>query len=150
LAASLDLACLAETSIPETRPQKAEPRGRPQRPPVQATTPPPPSHALLITQPVRSGQRVYAKGTDLIVMAPVGYGAEIMADGHIHVYNTLRGRALAGVRGDTECRIFCRDLQAELVSIAGNYRISEDLEEELRGQPVQIYMRDTALIIESL
>ncbi len=151
-ARSLNLACLAESAIPEPRPQKPDTKVQPvesPKPEAQTTSPPPASHALLITQPVRSGQRVYAKGTDLIVMSSVGYGAEIMADGHIHVYNTLRGRALAGVHGDTECRIFCRDMQAELVSIAGHYRISDDLEEEVRGKSVQIYMRDSALIIES-
>ncbi len=110
----------------------------------------PAAKALLITQPVRSGQRVYAKGTDLIVLASVGHGAEIMADGHIHVYGTLRGRALAGVRGDTECQIFCRELQAELVSIAGHYRVNEDLDESVRGRSVQIYLKGTALVIENL
>ncbi len=147
-ALSLNLACLADTVLPETRSQKPESKPHSVQAPAPAS-PPPASHAMLITQPVRSGQRVYAKGTDLIVLASVGYGAEIMADGHIHVYNTLRGRALAGVRGDKECRIFCRDMQAELVSIAGHYRISDDLEEAVRGKSVQIYMRDTSLIIES-
>ncbi|MFN3919763.1 MAG: septum site-determining protein MinC [Methylohalobius sp.] len=134
-AASLQLALLADAPV------AAE-----QRP----TAIPASAKSQLVTQPVRSGQRVYAKGTDLIVLASVGHGAEVMADGHIHVYGTLRGRALAGVRGDTECRIFCRDLQAELVSIAGHYRVNEDLDESVRGRSVQIYMRDTALIIESL
>ncbi len=141
-ALSLHLASLADTAIAEARPARSEPKPSSVQPPAAA-------HAMLITQPVRSGQRVYAKGTDLIVLASVGYGAEIMADGHIHVYNTLRGRALAGVRGDRECRIFCRDMQAELVSIAGHYRISDDLEEAVRGKSVQIYMRETSLIIEA-
>jgi septum site-determining protein MinC len=73
--------------------------------------------SMLITQPIRSGQRIYAAG-DLVILAQVSAGAEIMAEGNIHVYNTLRGRALAGVRGNTEARIFCFDLQAELISIA--------------------------------
>ena len=154
-AASLQLACLADTALPEARsarPVTPPPQAKPASPPPtpENEAPAPPSHAMVITQPVRSGQRVYAKGSDLIVLAPVGYGAEIMADGHIHIYSTLRGRALAGVHGDTECRIFCRDLQAELVSIAGHYRISEDLDEEVRGRPVQIYMNGTSLIIEAL
>ncbi|GAB6068792.1 septum site-determining protein MinC [Methylothermus subterraneus] len=119
-------------------------------PKPEAVPEPRPARSLLITQPVRSGQRVYAKGSDLIVLASVGHGAEVLADGHIHIYGALRGRALAGVRGDTACRIFCRDLQAELVSIAGHYRISEDLDESVRGRSVQIYMQDTALVIESL
>ncbi|MDD5269375.1 MAG: septum site-determining protein MinC [Methylococcales bacterium] len=103
----------------------------------------------LITQPIRSGQRIYAAG-DLIILAQVSAGAEIMAEGNIHVYNTLRGRALAGVRGNTEARIFCIDLQAELISIAGNYKVSEDLDDTVRNKPVQIYLQDQALIIKDI
>jgi septum site-determining protein MinC len=103
----------------------------------------------LITQPIRSGQRIYAAG-DLVILAQVSAGAEIMAEGNIHVYNTLRGRALAGVQGNTEARIFCFDLQAELISIAGNYKISEDLDETVRNKPVQIYLQDQALIIKDI
>ena len=103
----------------------------------------------LITQPIRSGQRIYSTG-DLVILAQVSAGAEIMAEGNIHVYNTLRGRALAGVRGNTEARIFCFDLQAELISIAGNYKISEDLDETVRNKPVQIYLQDQALIIKDI
>jgi len=103
----------------------------------------------LITQPIRSGQRIYAAG-DLVILSQVSAGAEIMAEGNIHVYNTLRGRALAGVRGNSEARIFCFDLQAELISIAGNYKISEDLDESVRNKPVQIYLQDQALIIKDI
>jgi septum site-determining protein MinC len=103
----------------------------------------------LITQPIRSGQRLYAVG-DLVILAQVSAGAEIMAEGNIHVYNTLRGRALAGVLGNTEARIFCFDLQAELISIAGNYKVSEDLDETVRNKPVQIYLQDQALIIKDI
>jgi septum site-determining protein MinC len=103
----------------------------------------------LITQPIRSGQRIYAAG-DLVILAQVSAGAEIMAEGNIHVYNTLRGRALAGVRGNTEARIFCFDLQAELISIAGNYKISEDLDDTVHNKPVQIYLQDKALIIKDI
>jgi septum site-determining protein MinC len=103
----------------------------------------------MITQPIRSGQRIYASG-DLVILAQVSAGAEIMAEGNIHVYNTLRGRALAGVRGNAEARIFCFDLQAELISIAGNYKISEDLDETVRDKPVQIYLQDHALIIKDI
>lgn len=104
----------------------------------------------LIEQPVRSGQRIYAPGGDLIVLAPVSAGAEIMADGNIHVYNALRGRALAGVKGNLESRIFCMDLQAELIAIGGHYKISENLDDSVRDKPVQIYFRDNSLIIEDL
>ncbi|MBS3954971.1 MAG: septum site-determining protein MinC [Methylomicrobium sp.] len=108
-----------------------------------------PSETRVITQPIRSGQRIYSHG-DLIVLAQVSAGAEIMAEGNIHVYNTLRGRALAGVQGNTEARIFCSDLQAELISIAGNYKISEDLDSSVRNKPVQIYLNELALIIKAL
>lgn len=97
-------------------------------------TPPEPAAAAgqnrIVTQPIRSGQQVYAPGGDLIVMAPVSAGSELLADGNIHVYGPLRGRALAGVRGDTQARIFCQSLEAELVSIAGQYKVAEDLRRE--------------------
>lgn len=105
--------------------------------------------AMMITQPVRSGQRIYASG-DLVIMTQVSAGAEIMAEGNIHVYNTMRGRALAGVQGDTAARFFSLDLQAELVSIAGIYKTSEDLKDTPRKRPVQVYLRDQALIVEEL
>lgn len=103
----------------------------------------------LITQPIRSGQRIYAEG-DLVITAQVSAGAEIMAEGNIHVYNTLRGRASAGVQGNAEARIFCFDLQAEIISIAGIYKISEDLDASVRGKPVQIYLQDETLIIKDI
>jgi len=105
--------------------------------------------ATLVTQPIRSGQRVYASG-DLVVMSQVSAGAEIMAEGNIHVYNTLRGRALAGVHGNTAARIFCFDMQAELISIAGDYKTSEDLNKQTYKNPVQIYLHDRALIIKEI
>ncbi len=103
----------------------------------------------LITQPVRSGQRVYASG-DLIIVAQVSAGAEILAEGNIHVYSSLRGRALAGVQGNSNARIFCSDLQAELISIAGNYKINEDLKDDVRNKPVQVYLQDHTLIIKDI
>lgn len=103
----------------------------------------------IIDQPIRSGQRLYVKG-DLIIIAQVSAGAEIMAEGNIHIYGTLRGRALAGVQGNEKAQIFCTDLQAELISIAGNYRISEDLDESIRQTPVQIYLDKQALIIKKI
>ena len=104
----------------------------------------------LITQPVRSGQRVYAKG-DLIVTATVSAGAEIMAEGNIHIYGSLRGRALAGVLGNTQCRIFCSDLQAELISIAGIYQLRDDLSSHaVPHKPVQISLDNQTLIIKDI
>jgi septum site-determining protein MinC len=105
---------------------------------------------LLIRHPVRSGQQIYAHGGDLVVLATVSPGAEILADGNIHVYGSLRGRALAGVRGNDEARIFCRSLDAELVAVAGNYRVSDNFQEIGRGNPVQIYLRGDTLVIETL
>jgi septum site-determining protein MinC len=77
---------------------------------------------------VRSGQQIYAKGCDLIVLGPISQGAELLSDGHIHVYGPLRGRALAGINGNKEAHIFCHSLEAELISIAGHYKLSEDIE----------------------
>ena len=101
--------------------------------------------ALLHTQAVRSGQRLYARHRDLIVMAPVGAGAELMADGCVHAYNTLRGRVMAGARGDTRARVFCQEFYAELVSIAGVFRVFETIPEELAGKPVQAWLDGDAL-----
>jgi septum site-determining protein MinC len=100
---------------------------------------PPPCSALVIDKPLRSGQQVYARGRDLILTAMVNPGAEVVADGHIHIYAPLRGKAIAGARGDTSARIFARVLQAELVSIAGVYRTSDvPLPDHVRGKAAQI------------
>lgn len=104
----------------------------------------------VITQPVRSGQQIYAPGGDLIVLATVSHGAEILADGNIHVYAPLRGRALAGVMGDQNAYIFCQSLEAELISIAGHYRISEQLKESGWQQSVQVALADKHLKITPL
>ncbi len=103
----------------------------------------------LISQPIRSGQKVYASG-DLTILSHVSAGAEVIADGNIHVYGSLRGRAMAGVHGNTDSRIFCLDLKAELISIAGHYKISEELENVENNQPMQIYLQDQTLIIDRL
>lgn len=104
----------------------------------------------VILSPVRSGQQVYAKGGDLIILAPVSAGAEILADGHIHVYSTLRGRALAGVQGDKSARIFCSALQAELISIAGHYKLQENIEAPSSTAPVQVFIEGDQLQIALL
>jgi septum site-determining protein MinC len=100
----------------------------------------------LITTPIRSGQQVYAQGGDLIIAASVSPGAELLADGNIHVYGTLRGRALAGINGNENARIFCYGLEAELVSIAGQYKVFEE-HSELHHGPKQLFLRDGQLII---
>lgn len=105
------------------------------------------SGTRLITHPVRSGQQIYVPGGDLIVLASVSHGAELLADGNIHVYGSMRGRALAGVMGDKEAMIFCRSLEAELISIAGQYRLSEDLKETCWKQPACIQLVDGRLSI---
>ncbi len=105
----------------------------------------------IITQPVRSGQQVYAKGGDLIVMAAVNPGAEIIADGNIHVYAPMKGRALAGVMGNTQARIFCQSMQAELIAIAGNFRVFEDeMPSNIRAKTVQAYLDGEQLIVAPL
>jgi septum site-determining protein MinC len=104
----------------------------------------------IIYQPVRSGQQVYAQDSDLIILSQVSAGAEVLADGNIHIYGPLRGRALAGVRGNTEARIFCHSLEAELVSIAGQYKISEDLQTGSWKKPAQIHLTDEKLTVKPL
>ena len=106
--------------------------------------------AMLVEKPVRSGQQVYAKGRDLIVLAPVGPGAEVIADGNVHIYAPLRGRALAGVMGNENARIFCKELRADLISVAGLYLVSEDLPEDMLGRQVQIRLAGRQLLVEAL
>jgi septum site-determining protein MinC len=106
--------------------------------PTEMPTAPPPG-ALVIDRPLRSGQQVYARGRDLVVLAMVNAGAEVIADGHIHVYAPLRGKAMAGARGNTDARIFALALEAELLSIAGVYRTSENpLPASVQGRPTQV------------
>ena len=115
------------------------------------TSAPPTRAAMVIDRPLRSGQQVYAKGCDLIVLAVVSFGAEVIADGHIHVYAPLRGRALAGAHGDTTARIFTTCLEPQLVSIAGIYRTTEhELPADVLGKPAQIWLDGDSLVIEPL
>jgi len=106
-----------------------------------------PSRTKLVTQPVRSGTQIYARGGDLVVVAPVSAGAELIADGHIHVYGALRGRAIAGAAGDRAARIFTQCLAAELVSIAGRYLVSEAMAPEQLGRAAQVALIDDRLAI---
>jgi septum site-determining protein MinC len=96
--------------------------------------------SLMQHQPVRSGQRVYARHSDLVVTATVGAGAEVIADGCVHIYGALRGRAVAGARGEVTARVFCQEFHAELISIAGVFRVFETLPPELLGKPVQAWL----------
>lgn len=95
---------------------------------------------LMHHHPVRSGQRVYARHRDLVVTSVVGAGAEVIADGCVHIYGALRGKAVAGARGEVTARVFCQEFQAELVSIAGVFRVFETIPAELAGKPVQAWL----------
>ncbi len=101
-------------------------------------------------KPVRSGQQIYAQGRDLVLNATVGNGAEVIADGSIHVYGRLSGRAMAGAQGETGARIYCMDFQAELLSIAGCYRVFEEFPAELHGKPVQAWLEGEKLLVAAL
>ncbi len=109
-----------------------------------------PSSSKIIAKPVRSGQQVYAEGGDLIVLSSVSPGAELLADGNIHVYGTLRGRALAGIQGNREARIFCQQLEADLVAIAGCYMTSDSIERYRTEGGQQVALEDGRLVITSL
>jgi septum site-determining protein MinC len=125
--------------------------------PVAAAPPPPPPPAppiivggaktKLVTQPVRSGAQIYARGADLVVTSMVSAGAEIIADGHIHVYGALRGRAIAGASGDADARIFTSRLEAELISVAGRYLVSDNIAPDYLGQAVQVGLIEDRLTI---
>ncbi|WP_312454010.1 septum site-determining protein MinC [Pseudescherichia sp.] len=104
----------------------------------------------LIDVPVRSGQRIYAPGCDLIVTSHVSAGAELIADGNIHIYGMMRGRALAGASGDREAQIFCTHLTAELVSIAGEYWLSDQIPAEYYGKAARLLLADNALTVQPL
>lgn len=125
-------------------------------PPAQVQSPVPPpvvaqrKSTRVVTEPVRSGQQIYAADADLVAMNVVGPGAEVVADGCVHVYGAARGRVIAGARGDTNARIFCRRFEAELVSIAGIYAVAEQMQGDLRGKPVQAFLLDGKLRIERL
>ena len=137
-----DITSEDDNTTKKRRKSDAEPE-----PEIQVDTSP----TKVIKTPVRSGQQVYAMGADLIVLAPVNPGAEIIADGSIHVYAPMRGRALAGVRGDVSARIFCQNMEAELVSVAGNFRVFEEtVPADIRSKAVQIFLDGEQLIVSPL
>ena len=126
----------------------AEPEPTPEVPPVAQPTASATAPTRIIDKPLRSGQRVYAAGGDIVVLAAVNPGAEVIADGSIHVYAPLKGRALAGARGDTSARIFTTHLEAELVSIAGVYRTFDTaLDATVARKPAQIRLADASQIV---
>ena len=119
-------------------------------PPPSAQNVAPVTKTRLIDLPVRSGQRIYAPNCDLIVTSHVSAGAELIADGNIHVYGMMRGRALAGASGDREAQIFCTHLTAELVSIAGEYWLSDKIPAEFYGKAARLQLADNALTVQPL
>ena len=139
------------TSAPAAKPTPKEftAEAAPTKAPA-AAKPPGGEPGLVQTAPVRSGQQIYAENRDLTVVTAVGAGAEVIADGSIHIYGALRGRALAGAQGNEKARIFCREFHAELVAVAGHYKVLEDIPKELRGKAVQIWLEKDQLNIAAL
>lgn len=125
-------------------------------PAAAPAAPPPPvqiangSGTLTLSQPLRSGQIIYADGRDAIVLSAINAGAELIADGNIHIYGTLRGRAMAGARGNTDACIYCQKLEADLVSVAGVYLSADELPKQMIGKSVQISLRGEELVISEL
>ncbi|MBB3280200.1 septum site-determining protein MinC [Mitsuaria sp. PDC51] len=118
---------------------------------VEVAVPAQAAPTVYVDKPLRSGQQVYAKGADLVVLAAVNHGAEVIADGSIHVYAPLRGKAIAGARGNAQARIFAQQLEAELIAIAGIYRTSENpLPDNVRGKAAQVRLDGEKLLMEPL
>jgi septum site-determining protein MinC len=128
----------------------------PEPAPTAATAPPAPllrmphTGPMVVTKPVRGGQVIHARDNDLVVLAPVNPGAQVIADGHLHVYAPLRGRAVAGAGGLPGARIFCQKLEAELVAISGAYVMAEEIPPALRGRPAQVFLEDGECRITAL
>lgn len=147
--ALIEQARMLELAImPKARIQKSQPRAKATA--TQATEKPAVARSMIIDKPVRSGQRIYAEGADLVLLGGVSSGAEVMADGNVHAYGAIRGRVMAGVRNNPEARIFCQDMGAELVAIAGSYRVSDDIPTRHLGHAVQISLIGNSLKFESL
>ena len=150
------LAAAPDVAMPPAKPPEAEParRAEPPRTQPQPAAEAAPIGALTIDRPLRSGQQVYARGRDLVVLSMVNPGAEVIADGSIHVYAPLRGKAIAGARGDAGARILTLCLEPELISIAGVYRTSDvPLPLEVRGKPTQVRLAggaDGKLVMDRL
>lgn len=133
------------SSVAELRQLTDPPTRRRKQAETSASPKIPASNSLHVERQIRSGQQVYARDGDLVVHGSVSAGAELIADGSIHVYGPLRGRALAGASGEENARVYSLDFQAELVSVAGNYKVFEELPAELRGQAVQVWLKDGQL-----
>jgi septum site-determining protein MinC len=146
LVAAPDAPAARERSAPQTLVREVEVVRE-----VVREVPGPGAAAVVIDKPLRSGQQVYARGADLVVLAVVSFGAEVIADGNVHVYAPLRGRAIAGARGNTEARIFSTCMEPQLVSIAGIYRTTETaLPAQVLGKPAQVRLEGEKLLVEPL
>ncbi len=156
--AGLSIAEMPAAQMPGARPPPPAaaavapaPAPAPEAPQIVREVTVPAGATLVIDKPLRSGQQVYARGGDVIVLAVVSFGAEVIADGNVHVYAPLRGKAIAGARGDTAARIFTTCMEAQLVAIAGIYKTSEvDLPKNLQGKPVQIHLDGKKLLMEPI
>ncbi|MDR2309243.1 MAG: septum site-determining protein MinC [Paucimonas sp.] len=150
-AIAIDLPVLPPSGARE-RPVEPEPEVKPPEPaPPPVPAEPEVRPTRIITSTVRGGQQIYAQGGDLVVTGSVSPGAELLADGNIHVYGAMRGRALAGIKGNTKARIFCLQMTAEMVSIAGQYKVCEDLRRDpLWGSGVQVSLSGDVLNITRL
>ena len=104
----------------------------------------------IVEKPLRSGQQIYHPQGDVVLFQHTSAGSEILAGGSVHVYGSLRGRVLAGINGDTQARIFCQKLNAELVAIAGHYRLLDDIETDLKGQPAMVWLEGERLRISPM
>jgi septum site-determining protein MinC len=153
LSEQVGLPLLAKFRASYERQANAEPAAEPRPAAAAPEAPAAPTRGepgLVHLHPVRSGQQVYAQDRDLTVCATVGAGAEVIADGSIHVYGALRGRALAGAGGQASARIFCREFRAELVAVAGHYKVLEEIPPQMLGAAVQIWLENDKLRIEQL
>ncbi|WP_024550208.1 septum site-determining protein MinC [Siccibacter turicensis] len=143
--AGLPLLSEGKEKAPRTTP--ADPSDTP---PPAAPVATPVTKSRLIDTPIRSGQRIYAPHCDLIVTSHVSAGAELIADGNIHIYGHMRGRALAGASGDKDAQIFCTHLAAELVSIGGEYWLSDQIPAEFNDKAARLKLVDGVLTVEPL
>ncbi|HXU05632.1 MAG TPA: septum site-determining protein MinC [Polyangia bacterium] len=147
-----EIDAMPDPDLPTPPPERIKPapkvflgRAVPPRAPGPAPAPviqPPFAGPVVVRQPVRSGQVIYAQGNDLVVLAPVNAGAQVVADGHVHIYAKLRGRAVAGAKGLTGARIFCQKLEAELVAVSDKYMSADEIPPALRGKPAQIWLEN--------
>ena len=145
-AEALDIPVLPPSGAREKLVEPVEARKKEEKPAEPQYKP-----TRIVTSPVRGGQQIYAQGGDLIVLAAVSAGAELLADGNIHVYAPMRGRALAGIKGNTQARIFCQQMGAEMLSIAGHYKVAEDLRRDpLWGDAVHVSLSGDVLNITRL